>query len=87
MLVYWPYQVMILSWTHTVNFLQQWEKEIYWRIIFLESRWWFKKNVDHVEYHLALIWFLVKMESVQDLAVELGKLNMMNWCLWGHTIV
>lgn len=35
------------------------------------------KNYDHVEFHLFLVWLLVQPESVPDLAVELGKLNMM----------
>lgn len=45
---------------------------------FLRIKVMILKNVDHVEFHLVLVRFLVQMESVQDLAVELGKLNMMN---------
>lgn len=45
---------------------------------FLRIKEMILKTADHVEFHLALVWFLVHMESARDLAVKLGKLNMMN---------
>lgn len=45
---------------------------------FLRIKVMILKNVDPIEFHLALVWFLVHMESARDLAVKLGKLNMMN---------
>lgn len=35
-------------------------------------------KTDHLELHLVLLCFLVQMESVWELAVELGKLDVVN---------